>query len=219
MRTPTIQTLAIGFGGIIVAIALVAFFLGEQLLVTALNLSDLTGVEVRGERMYLAGELNTRTPDKIKKAIRSNPQVKTLVLMDMPGSLDDEALFPFATWVRQRGLNTHLESTSVIASGAVDFFLAGRQRTMEKGARLGVHSWGDGNKQASDYPRHHIVHRLNADYIKSMLGSENFYWFTIYAAPSNGIHWMSSAEIEKFGLLTQPIMATRDFPARTQVEN
>lgn len=38
-----------------------------------------------------------------------------------------------------------------------------------------------------------------------MLGDDEFYWFTIYAAPASGMHEMTNAEIEKFGLLTSPI--------------
>ncbi len=124
----------------------------------------------------------------------------------MPGSLDDEALFPFARWIRAQGYNTHLESTSEIASGAVDLFLSGVERTMEKGAKLGVHSWSDGDKEASEYPRSHSAHSLNASYIKAMLNSDEFYWFTINAAPANAIHWMNEAEIKKYQLLTQPLL-------------
>jgi pimeloyl-ACP methyl ester carboxylesterase len=39
-----------------------------------------------------------------------------------------------------------------------------------------------------------------------MVGSEDFYWFTIYASPADGIHEMSEDEILKYGMLTQPIM-------------
>ena len=35
--------------------------------------------------------------------------------------------------------------------------------------------------------------------------SEEFYWFTIYEAPADAIHWMSHAEINKYKLLTAPI--------------
>ncbi len=178
----------------------------DQDTIARLNTLDLTQYEIVETRMFLAGEFNTRTPAKIKSALTSNPQVRTLVLTDMPGSLDDENLYPFASWIRSQGYNTHLKKSSVIASGAVDLFLAGVERTMEKGARLGVHSWSDGKKEATDYPREHSEHDQYVDYTVSMLGSDAFYWFTINAATADGMHWMSDEEITRFGILTQPII-------------
>ncbi len=35
-----------------------------------------------------------------------------------------------------------------------------------------------------------------------MLGSDELYWFTIYAAPAGDIHIMSEDEIRQFGLVT-----------------
>lgn len=191
---------------------LMACALGEQAMVAVLNKSDLTQAVVQEDRLYLLGELNSRTPEKVKAIIQENPEVKTLVLTAMPGSLDDEALFPFARWLRAKGLNTHLLSDTVIASGAVDLFLSGVERTMEEGARLGVHSWSDGSSEAMDFPHEHEAHRFNADYIQAMLGSEEFYWFTIKAAPADGLHWMKGAEIGRYDLLTAPVQPPSNDP-------
>ena len=38
---------------------------------------------------------------------------------------------------------------------------------------------------------------------EDMLGADDFYWFTIEAAPADGIHIMSNEEIARFGLVTQ----------------
>ena len=38
-----------------------------------------------------------------------------------------------------------------------------------------------------------------------MLGEDDFYWFTIYAAPADDIHEMSMEEIEKYKLLTKKL--------------
>ena len=180
-----------------------------------MNHRDLTQTAVHGERLYIMGDLNAATPGKIKRVLAANPGVTTLVLTAMPGSMDDEALFPFASWIRSKGLNTHLTSRSVIASGAVDLFLAGTKRTMEKGAMLGVHSWSDGDRQASDFPRGDDAHRMNADYIAAMLGQDAFYWFTIYAAAADGMHWMTQSEIDKHGLLTGPVQGPGVTPMPT----
>ena len=194
------------------SITLAACGLGDQVIVAAMNKADLTQTAVDGNRLYLMGELNSQTPDKVKAVIKDNPQVDTIVLTAMPGSLDDESTFPLARWLRERNLNTHLLSDSVIASGAVDLYLAGVNRTMEEGAQLGVHSWSDGSNEATDFPRDRKEHRFNADYIDAMLGSEDFYWFTIEAAPADGLHWMDKTEIDHFGLLTEPLQPASNDP-------
>ena len=105
--------------------------------------------------------------------------------------------------VREIGLNTHLTKSSEIHSGGVDLFLAGVERTMERGATIGVHSWSDGERDARDYPKNAPEHEQNRLYIQRMLGSDAFYWFTIYAASADDIHVMTDAEIEKYGILTR----------------
>ena len=98
-----------------------------------------------------------------------------------------------------------MQSDSRIYSGGVDLFLAGVHRNMERGAVIGVHSWSDGRKDAKDYPRSSPEHEQNRKYIQDMLGRDDFYWFTIYAAPADDILEMSEQQIRKYGLLTGPI--------------
>jgi hypothetical protein len=159
---------------------------------------------VRGEFLLMRGTINEETPAQLTRILDHNPQIRTIVLLDCLGSDDDEANFPMARMVRARGLNTHLTSDSRIYSGCVDFFLAGNARTMEPGAEIGVHSWydDDDQKQAIEYPRGSREHELNRKYIEDMLGSDAFYWFTIEAAPAEGMHLMTEAEIRYFGMLT-----------------
>lgn len=177
----------------------------EQLaLAIRLQGTQTTQLEVDGNKLYILGILNGKTFDQVREVFDEDPNVDTLVFTAMPGSADDETTFAMGRWLREKKLHTHLLSNSVIASGAVDLYLSGIQRTAEEGAQLGVHSWDDGSNEATDFPRDHEDHRLNASYIDTMLGSENFYWYTIEAASSDDIHWMTTDEVEKFGLLTSP---------------
>ena len=170
------------------------------------NAVDRTEIEVRGAELYLSGEMTSRTPANFIAALNANPQVTTIVQTYMPGSLDDEAVLRMGYALRDRGLNTHLTAQSEIYSGAVDLFLAGRERTMERGAVIGVHAWADGFGEATDYPRGAPEHQSTVAYTQEMLGSDAFYWFTLQAAPSDGIHEMTAAEIARFGLLTQALL-------------
>lgn len=175
--------------------------------ITYLNLVETTEFVVSGDKVYMNGEINSKTPKQLKEVINNNPEVKTIVMLEVPGSLDDEANIPMAEWVREKGLNTYITENSLIASGGVDFFLAGNKRSMEKGAKLGVHSWKDSSGvEAKDLPKEHIDHEMNRKYIENMLGKDDFYWYTIYAAPANDIYYMNMEEIEKYNILTEPII-------------
>jgi hypothetical protein len=176
----------------------------EILTVTALNLVETTEFKVENDVAYMNGEINSKTLEQFESMMAANPGITTIVECSVPGSLDDDTMIPLSYRVRELGLNTHLTATSEIASGGVDFFLAGVNRTMVPGAQVGVHSWSDGTRDAIDYPRDAPEHEANRAYIEQMLGDDGFYWFTIQAAPAADIHWMTPSEISQYGLLTAP---------------
>ncbi|KIN77444.1 hypothetical protein [Sulfitobacter mediterraneus] len=168
------------------------------------NAVDRTTMEVRGSQLWISGEINSRTPANFEAVIAGNPQITVVVQGVMPGSLDDQAVLRMGYFLRDRRLNTHLTAQSEIYSGAVDLFLAGVRRTAQNGAVIGVHSWADGFGEGSSYPKDAAEHQANAQYTRDMLGSDAFYWFTLQAAPSDGIHEMTRGELARFGVLTQP---------------
>lgn len=167
------------------------------------NAVDRTTIEVDGARLFFNGVITSRTPSRFEAAIAAHPDVATVVLMDMPGSLDAGADHRIGRLIRTEGLDTHLTAASEIYSGAVSVFLGGNRRTADKGAVIGVHSWADGFGEGSSYPRDAWEHEDNVAYVRAMLGSDAFYWFTLQAAPSDGIHVMTDREIARFGLLTR----------------
>lgn len=170
------------------------------------NASDGTQMVVQGDQLVMSGTITSRTPQNFERLLAMNPQIRTLVQTEVAGSIDGEATTAMGYRVRALGIATHLRSDSVVDSGGVDLFLAGRRRTMERGASIGVHSWRNGYREGSSYPPSSPEHDLTRGYIADMLGSDAFYWFTLQAAPSDGIHEMTTAEIARFGLLTRPIL-------------
>tara|TARA_R110002074_G_scaffold8175_16_gene34220 strand:+ start:1728 stop:2300 length:573 start_codon:yes stop_codon:yes gene_type:complete len=170
------------------------------------NASDGTQMVVRGDQLVLSGTITSRTPSNFARILTENPQIRTLVQTQVDGSIDGEATIAMGYRVRALGLGTHLRSDSIVDSGGVDLFLAGRQRTMARGANIGVHSWRNGYREGSSYPPNASEHDMTRRYIADMLGSDAFYWFTLQAAPSDGIHEMTAAEIAHFGLLTRPML-------------
>lgn len=168
------------------------------------NLRQPLEFTVVKERLLLNGQITSRSVQAFEEVLAQNPQVSTVVLQDMPGSLDDTAVLRMGTLIRNEGLTTALQSDSRIHSGAVDLFIAGARRKMVEGAEIGVHSWADGLGDGRDYPRDALEHRAGRGYAAAMLGAEDFYWFTLQAAPSDGIYIMNAEEIARFGLLTEP---------------
>lgn len=153
------------------------------------------------------GVIGSNTPTHWDNFISAFPNTTRIIMKDCPGSDDDTANLEAARKVRNSNLSIHLPADAEIASGAVDFFLAGTSRTRETGSKIGVHSWADGNKEATDFRVGHSNHQPYIDYYKEMgfsqSDAEAFYYFTINAAPASDIHWMSDAEIEQYKLLEQ----------------
>lgn len=155
---------------------------------------------VKGEQAFMAGVIGASTPERVQKLVQEHPEVKTIVMTNVPGSDDDEANLQAARLLRQHGLYTHVPADGIIASGGVDFFLAGVKRRVDTGAQLGVHSWGAGPGEAvaTELPKDDPQHQLYLSYYEEMAIPSAFYWFTLEAAPAEDIHWMTGEEIERF---------------------
>ncbi|MCT4581170.1 MAG: hypothetical protein N4A35_07105 [Flavobacteriales bacterium] len=146
------------------------------------------------------GVIGGRIESHFDKMIKYNPNIRTIILEDCPGSKNDNKNLRLSKKIYDEGINTMLRSSSVIASGAVDLFLAGKKRTFDNGAQLGVHSWGGRTgKTAQDFPRDHEEHKKYIDYYKyiGMTDQEakDFYFFTIDSAPAESVHWMTQEEL------------------------
>ena len=135
-------------------------------------------------------------------ALATYPQINTLVMQNVPGSMDDEINLLASMEIRNRGINTHIPAGGMVASGGTDMFLAGVKRSIAPGAKIGVHSWNDGSgKAALDYPRDHQAHVSYLDYYKAIGITTDFYWYTLEAAPAEGNHWMTAEEMVLYGVL------------------
>lgn len=158
---------------------------------------------VVGSTATMTGVIDSTTPEELESLIEDHPEVTTISLADVPGSADDEANIRAARLVRSAGLSTHVPADGEIASGGVDFFLAGVTRTYDEGARFGVHSWAanDGT-EGIDVPVDDAQHQLYLGYYAEVDVPDAFYWFTLEAAPANDIHWMDTAELATYGFAT-----------------
>lgn len=171
---------------------------------------DALWFDVEGDTAYGYGTTYSSSLSDFQSFLRKNPDVKTLVLKDMPGTVDSQTNISIARLIRREGLSTHLERDSEIASGAVDLFIAGKERTMECGARIGVHSWSISNEGAmietpAIHPRNLGVdrfQRFHERFLIDMGVDPAFYVFTRDSAAPDQIYVLKEDEIERFGLLT-----------------
>ena len=173
--------------------------------------AGLLKFKVSGDTAYGYGFTTGRSLDDFKKFRRENPGVRTLVLSKMSGTQDGVTNTKIARLIRKEGLNTHLEENSWIASGAVDLFIAGVNRTMECGALIGVHSWSYTNDNAMfQGPTYHPgnlgsdrYRKSHENFLSDMGVDPAFYVFTRQAALPEDIYYLKYEEITRYGLLTQ----------------
>jgi len=170
--------------------------------VIALNVTEQTELSVEGNSLYMDGLINSKTPDQFKAVFSENPNIDTLIMKTVEGSVDDEANLEVAEWISKKNLVFVLESESMIASGGTDFFLAGKTRIIKDGAKVGVHSWAGENKVATDFPKGDKAHQAYIDYYIAVgwtqEKAEKFYYFTIEAAPADDIYWMTAKELKDY---------------------
>ncbi len=161
-------------------------------------------LDIRGDFLFLKGVINSDTYADVIDMLAAHPNIQSLVLTDVPGSADDEANLALGRVVRKAGLITYLPAEGLVASGGTDLFLSGAKRVMGRGARVGVHSWGDDDITGNDLPRDDPEHERYLSYYREIGIPEQFYWFTLEAAPADDIHWMTEAELAKHAVYTLP---------------
>lgn len=159
---------------------------------------------VEGNDIVAMGEIDDGVLDRFRDVTSAHPKADTLVLLSVGGSVDDDANLIFSREVRARSFTTLVPADGLIASGGTDLFLAGTERVLEPGACVGVHSWSGGGEEGKDVPRNDPEHRKYLDYYREMGIPAAFYWFTLEAAPADEMHWMTAAEINRFGMTTEP---------------
>ena len=159
--------------------------------------------DARGDAFVMRGVITNSTPRDLREAMEEFPGLTRIVMQDVPGSVDDVANLEAGRMVRRAGLTTIIPANGMVASGGTDFFLAGRERIVEVGACIGVHAWSGGlGMKPENLSRSHEAHRMYLDYYAEIGTNPAFYWYTLEAAPSSAIHWMSDQEMRDYAVAT-----------------
>ncbi|WP_298917603.1 hypothetical protein [uncultured Algimonas sp.] len=169
------------------------------------NLVDTTDAYVEGDTLHLSGTMNSRSYREIERLIDRHPELTRIEIGEIDGSVDDHMTLRTGLMLHRAGLDTHLRADSFIESGGVDIFCAGRNRTAEQGAHVGVHSWSyldesvSGDKLAPSDPEHAPY----LDYFETVGCPVDFYWYTLKAASADDIYVMTNDELLSQGVVTR----------------
>ncbi|MDN3681854.1 hypothetical protein QWZ04_16230 [Vibrio tapetis subsp. quintayensis] len=162
---------------------------------------------IEQNRAILTGELGTNTYVQLSNLVERNPNVDTIVIKAVNGSLNDEINMHTGNLLRDSGLNTKIPNNGYAYSGGVDLFAAGVNRQVEGNGVLGVHSWCcSAGTTADKLPKDDDAHHDQVVYFTKMLGKEvgpDFYFYTIHAAPFSSVHPMTRTEMADYSLLTK----------------
>lgn len=190
-----------------------------------LDASEFVEFVPDGTRAIVRGILGPDDPAKVRALIENNPEVRTLVLTNVPGTIaGSAATIETARIVREANLATCVPSDGYIASGAVGLFLAGSVRLLfgpivggagcmagqpcpvcsEGVTCVGVHDWLDveGGFSGRDLPMDDPLHQPFIDIMTDLGIDEDFYWFQQNAAPSDEIYFMSPEDLAAWGVQT-----------------
>jgi hypothetical protein len=175
--------------------------------VEAVGLAQFGPFSVMNDQtVNMRGTIDSATPAIFRRMMAAYPNIRTIEMIDCPGSVDDDANLALSRMVRRAGINTHVPANGSIRSGGVEFFLAGVKRSIEPGAELGVHSWEDENgREATEYAANDPVHSAYINFYIEMglnqASARAFYDFTNKAAPASGVYYMKPKELAQFQLL------------------
>ena len=150
-------------------------------------------------RAALVDATNERSPGQFTAMLHAFPGIKTIEMIECPGTDDDRANLRLGMMIHARGLTTHVPEGGSVRSGAVELFLAGTSHLAEPGAEFAVHSWADEfGLEPKDYAANALENRIYIDYYREMGMSEaearGFYAMT-NSVPNTQAKWLTTADM------------------------
>lgn len=154
---------------------------------------------VAPDRVKMVGATDSATPAQFAAMLRDHPGLQRMDMVRCPGTHDDIANLKLGRMIRAAGLATHVPANGSVRSGAVDLFLAGRERVIEEGAEFAVHSWQDRfGREADDFAPDAGPNRAYLDYYRAMgldgASAAAFYAFT-NSVPHSEALWLEADEM------------------------
>lgn len=159
-------------------------------------------------RAAMTGVTDGATPAAFGAMLRDHPGIATIEMVDCPGTEDDRANLRLGRMIRERGIAVNVPADGWVASGAVELFLAGVQRSAAPSARFAVHSWEDDTGRGpNDYSPDAPKNRAYLDYYRAMGMSDAearaFYAMT-NATPFVRARWLTTADMAQWTRIERP---------------
>ncbi len=156
------------------------------------------------DTIEMIGVVDSESPRQFAAFLAAHPGVARLVMVDCPGSVDEDANHRLAREVRRAGLATVVPRGGSVRSGAVELFLAGVRRSAARDAEFAVHSWRDEDgHEAADFAADDPVNVEYIDFYKEMglsdAAARAFYALT-NSVPFGAVRALSAADMAKLGL-------------------
>jgi hypothetical protein len=153
-----------------------------------------------GQRAAITGSTDGTSPAQFDAMMRDFPGLRTLEMIEAPGTSNDIANLAIGRRIRAHGLATHVPSNGSVRSGAVELFLAGAERSVDEGAWFAVHSWIDNHgREPDDFAPDHPANRLYLDYYMEMGMTEEraraFYAMT-NSVPHLSAKWLRADDMK-----------------------
>ncbi|MCC7394912.1 MAG: alpha/beta hydrolase [Sphingomonadaceae bacterium] len=160
---------------------------------------------VSADTVEMIGTVDSDSPAAFAQMLARYPTIRRLVMVDCPGSVDEDANRLLARTVRRAGLTTIVPAGGSVRSGAVDLFLAGRERIAAANAEFGVHAWRDADGLGpADFAANDPVNQGYIDYYREMGMSTDaasrFYALT-NATPFDSVRYLSANDMAQLGLV------------------
>ena len=156
-------------------------------------------------RAALVDATDTATPRAFAQMLIAFPALRTIEMVECPGTSDDTANLRLGRMIRHAGLDTYVPEGGSVRSGAVELFLAGKHRRAENGAQFAVHSWQDSDGfEPSDVADNDPVNLAYLAYYREMGLSDQqaraFYAMT-NAVPHEEALWLCVSEFARYAAL------------------
>jgi len=156
-------------------------------------------------RAAMVGLSDAQSPAAFAAMLRTHPGIRTIEMLDVPGTLDDRANLRLGRMIRAAGIATHVPRGGSVRSGGVEVFLAGTSHTADEGAEFAVHSWQDEDGfSPRDYGPDAPENRAYILYYQEMGMTADqaraFYAMT-NSVPFEEALWMSKTEMARWARL------------------
>ena len=156
-------------------------------------------------RAALVDATDTATPHQFAQMLIAFPALRTIEMVECPGTNDDTANLRLGRMIHRAGLDTHVPDGGSVRSGAVELFLAGKHHRAESSAQFAVHSWQDSDGfEPSDVAENDPVNLAYLAYYREMgltdAQARKFYAMT-NAVPHDQALWLSVSEFSRYAAL------------------